>query len=377
MDVRAGLSAASHVSPWMAPRCRYEATVDAVLFTQNIQMSDLIEIDGSAGGGQLLRTALSLSLCTGTGFTMTRIRAKRSKPGLMRQHLTAVNAAAKIGNAFVEGAELGATTLRFEPGVVTAGDYRFATGSAGSAMLVLQTVLPPLWRCDRPSALRLEGGTHNPMAPSADFLIDTFLPMVAKIGIDASLRIERPGFFPAGGGIAHAVVQPSPSLRQVELLDRGERQDMSATTMLSGLPINIGERELDVLMRRLHLPREARRVHEVTPSSGPGNVLLLRVEHDSHAELFTGHGERGVTAERVAERLCEEAGHYLRSSACVGEHLSDQLLLPMALAGGGTFTTHLISDHLSSNARLIEKFLPVEIDWTELGPHLWQVRIAS
>ena len=160
--------------------------------------TNLIEIDGSAGGGQLLRTALSLSLCTGTGFTMTKIRARRSKPGLMRQHLTAVNAAAKIGNAFVEGAELGATTLRFTPGVVTPGDYRFATGSAGSAMLVLQTVLPPLWRCDRASTLRLEGGTHNPMAPSADFLSDTFLPAVAKIGIEASLRIERPGFFPAG-----------------------------------------------------------------------------------------------------------------------------------------------------------------------------------
>jgi RNA 3'-terminal phosphate cyclase (ATP) len=342
-----------------------------------MQPNNMIEIDGSAGGGQLLRTALSLSLCTGTGFAMTKIRAKRSKPGLMRQHLTAVNAAAKIGNAFVEGAELGATTLRFEPGVVTAGDYRFATGSAGSAMLVLQTVLPPLWQCDRSSTLRLEGGTHNPLAPSADFLIETFLPAVAKLGIDASLRIERPGFFPAGGGIAHAVVQPAQALRQVEMLDRGARQGLSATAMISGLSANIGERELDVVMRRLHLTRDAMRVHEVRPSLGPGNVLLLRVEHDSHAEVFTGHGERGVTAERVAERLCEEAGHYLRSTACVGEHLSDQLLLPMALAGGGAFTTHLISDHLSSNARLIEKFLPVEIDWTQTASDVWRVRIAA
>lgn len=340
-------------------------------------MTEMIEIDGSAGGGQLLRTALSLSLCTGTGFTMTRIRAKRSKPGLMRQHLTAVNAAAKIGNAFVEGAELGATTLRFTPGVVSAGDYRFATGSAGSAMLVLQTILPPLSQCDRPSTLRLEGGTHNPMAPSADFLIDTFLPAAAKIGIEASLRIERPGFFPAGGGIAHATVLPATGLRQVELLDRGSKLGMSATAMLSALATNIGERELDVLMRRLHLPRDAMRVHEVRPPVGPGNVLLLRVEHESHAEVFTGHGERGITAERVAERLSEEAGHYLRSSACVGEHLSDQLLLPMALAGGGSFTTHLVSDHLSSNARLIEKFLPVEIDWTEKAPQRWRVRVAS
>ena len=338
---------------------------------------DMIEIDGSAGGGQLLRTALSLSLCTGTPFAMTRIRAKRSKPGLMRQHLTAVNAAAKIGNAFVEGAELGATTLRFMPGVVTPGDYRFATGSAGSAMLVLQTVLPPLAQCDRASTLRLEGGTHNPLAPSADFLIDTFLPAAAKIGLGATLQIERPGFFPAGGGIAHATVQPCAGLRQVDFLDRGERRGLSATAMLSSLPNNIGERELDVLMRRLQIPRESRQVHQVTPSLGPGNVLLLRVEHDSHVEVFTGHGERGLSAERVAERLCEEAAHYLRSAACVGEHLSDQLLLPMALAGGGRFTTHLISDHLSSNARLIEKFLPVDIDWKEQAPGVWCVTVAA
>jgi RNA 3'-terminal phosphate cyclase (ATP) len=126
---------------------------------------DMIEIDGAQGGGQLLRSALSLSLCTGIGFTMQHIRGRRSRPGLMRQHLTAVQAAAAIGQAAVHGAELGATTLRFEPGAVRAGDYAFATGTAGSTTLILQTLLPALLRADAPSTLRLEGGTHNPLAP--------------------------------------------------------------------------------------------------------------------------------------------------------------------------------------------------------------------
>lgn len=336
----------------------------------------MIEIDGSAGGGQLLRTALSLSLCTGTGFTMQKIRAKRSKPGLMRQHLTAVNAAATIGNAYVEGAELGATTLRFEPGVVVPGEYRFATGSAGSATLVLQTVLPPLWRCDAPSRLRLEGGTHNPLAPSADFIADTYLPSLAKFGIDAGVVIERPGFFPAGGGILHATVAPAPVLRHAEFIERGALQSIDAVAMVSGLASGIGERELQAVAKRLHLPANALHLREVRPSLGPGNALLVRVRHAHHAETFTGHGERGLTAEKVADRLAGEAKAYVRGSACVGEHLSDQLLLPMALAGSGAFVVAAISDHLQSNARLIEKFLPVEIEWTETAGG-WRVTVAS
>lgn len=340
-------------------------------------MTKMIEIDGSAGGGQLLRTALSLSLCTGTGFTMQHIRAKRSRPGLMRQHLTAVNAAATIGNANTHGAELGATTLRFEPGNIVPGEYRFATGSAGSAMLVLQTILPPLWQCDASSRLRLEGGTHNPLAPSADFIADTYLPALAKIGIDATAELERPGFFPAGGGILHATVSPAKSLQHAAFTERGTLESVDAVALLSGLSSSIGRRELQTLGARLSLPEDALHLRQVRPSIGPGNALLLRVRSAHHAETFTGHGERNISAETVAERLAAEARTYLDSKACVGEHLSDQLLLPMALAGGGTFTTHVISDHLHSNAHLIERFLPVRITWTAIADGHWQVRVTD
>lgn len=338
---------------------------------------DMIELDGSAGGGQLLRTALSLSLCTGIGFSMQNIRAKRSRPGLMRQHLTAVNAAATVGRAFVHGVDLGATDLRFEPGQVVPGDYRFATGTAGSTTLVLQTVLPALWRCDAPSQLVLEGGTHNPLAPSADFIADSYLPALRRIGADASLRLERHGFYPAGGGVLHATVQPGARLRRCVFDARGERESVRATALLSGLSAGIGRRELEVVGERLGLGEGALELHNVRPAIGPGNALSVQVRHAAHCETFTGHGERGVLAEQIARKLADEVRVYLDSPACVSEHLGDQLLLPMALAGGGAFTTTTISEHLSSNARLIEKFLPVEIDWEELGPDHWRVVVAS
>ncbi len=337
---------------------------------------DMIELDGAAGGGQLLRTALSLSLCTGTGFTMERIRARRSKPGLMRQHLTAVNAAAQVGRARVEGAQIGATRLRFAPDKPQPGDFHFAIGSAGSTTLVMQTLLPALWQCDAPSRLRLEGGTHNPLAPSADFLADSFLPVLARFGVEATLRLERHGFYPAGGGVLCADVQPCARLRQLVLDDRGELQAISATALVSALPADVGRRELAVTAQRLGLAEDALRLHVVRPALGPGNVLLVQVRHAHHVETFAGYGERGLPAETVASRVCDRVRAYLDSGACVGEHLADQLLLPMALAGGGAFTTPPPSEHLRSNAALIEKFLPVEIDCVALDERRWRVVIS-
>ena len=338
---------------------------------------EMIELDGAHGGGQLLRTALSLSLCTGIGFTMQQIRAKRSRPGLMRQHLTAVAAATQIGHARVHGAELGAAALRFEPGTVEAGDYSFATGTAGSTTLVLQTVLPALWRCAAPSRLKLEGGTHNPLAPCADFISDSYLPMLRKIGVDASLQLECHGFYPAGGGALNVAIEPTTTLRHCVFDERGELQSIEATALLSALAVAIGNRELAVLRRRLDLAEDAVRVESVRPAKGPGNALLVRVRHAEHAETFTGYGERGVSAEKVADGVADAVRGYLASGACIGEHLADQLLLPMALAGGGRFTTTEPSDHLRSNARLIEKFLDVEIGWEQLKSNRWQVLVSA
>lgn len=338
---------------------------------------EMLELDGAQGGGQLLRSALSLSLCTGIGFTLQDIRAKRSRPGLMRQHLTAVNAAARVGGARVHGAELGATSLRFEPGAIRGGDYSFATGSAGSCTLVLQTVLPALWRADAPSRVRLEGGTHNPLAPSVDFLADSFVPRLRDLGIEVGLSLESPGFYPAGGGVLHATVQPAGPLRACAFETRGELERMEGTALLSGLSSDIGLRELAVLQARFGLGEDARHLRQVRPPRGPGNALMLRVRHAAHATTFTGFGERGKSSEAVAADVADEAQLYLDSGACIDEHLGDQLLLPMALAGKGSFTTTAPSDHLRSNAAMIEKFLPVEIAWEQQDATTWRVIVEE
>jgi RNA 3'-terminal phosphate cyclase (ATP) len=336
----------------------------------------MIEIDGSQGGGQLLRTALTLSMVTATPFTMTGIRAKRSRPGLMRQHLTAVEAARQISSAAVTGADSGSQTLTFVPNAIRSGDFHFPIGTAGSTTLVLQTVLPALGRASAASTVRLEGGTHNPLAPPADFLIDVFAPLLGKMGMQADIRLERHGFYPAGGGVMDVRIDPTHALRPLHLVERGELRAISAKALISNLSASVADRELKVVARRLALPESAMKMHEIKPALGPGNALLIRIESEHVTECFTAFGERGVSAEQVAEQACDQVQHYIKAGAAVGCYAADQLLLPMALAGGGSFTTTTPTDHLRSNASLIEKFLEVQIDCLELRPGTWKVAIS-
>jgi RNA 3'-terminal phosphate cyclase (ATP) len=337
----------------------------------------MIELDGSAGGGQLLRTALTLSLCTATPFRMRGIRAGRARPGLMRQHLTAVEAAARIGNAHVEGAMPGSQELVFVPGAVQGGDFRFAIGTAGSTTLVAQTVLPVLLRADRISTVKLEGGTHNPMAPPADFLAQAFVPQLARMGANARVDVSRHGFFPAGGGRLELRVEPCAALAPLELTARGDVRRVRATALVSGLPADIGRRELEVAARRLGVKRDGQSLVDVTPALGPGNVFLVAVEAEHVTEVFVGFGERGISAETVADRVCREASAWIDADVAVGTHLADQLLLPFALAGAGSFTTLVPSDHARTNAALIEKFLPVEIAFEPQQGKAWLVRVEG
>lgn len=163
-------------------------------------MSRMIELSGAAGGGQILRSALSLAMVTGRGFRLTSIRGKRPKPGLMRQHLTCVTAAAEVSGGAVDGAELGSREIVFQPGTVRAGRYEYAIGTAGSTTLLAQTLLPALWGADGASELVLSGGTHNPMAPPMDFIRRVYLPALAKCGVTVDGALEKYGFAPAGGG---------------------------------------------------------------------------------------------------------------------------------------------------------------------------------
>ncbi|QNM97751.1 RNA 3'-terminal phosphate cyclase [Chitinimonas koreensis] len=336
---------------------------------------DIIELDGSQGegGGQVLRTALTLAMITGRPFRIEHIRAKRSKPGLLRQHLTAVQAAAAVSSAQVDGAAVGSQTLRFAPGPIRGGDYRLAIGTAGSCTLVLQTVLPALWFADAPSTVTVSGGTHNKAAPPADFLIRAWQPLVRRMGAKLDITLRRHGFYPAGGGEVVASTEPC-GLQAITLIDRGERQALKAEALVAAVPGSVARRELE--RAGAQLACLGGRVRELPAGEGPGNALLIEVAHAQVTELFTSFGERGVSAEAVADHAARQARLYLESGAAVGEYLADQLLLPLALAGGGAFTTVSASSHLLTNIAVIEKFLPVEIAASAQADGRWLVEIG-
>lgn len=322
----------------------------------------MLKLDGSQGegGGQILRTALSLSLITGQSFCLERIRAGRKKPGLLHQHLAGVKAAATIGMAQVRGAELGSREITFEPGEVQPGEYFFAVGTAGSAVLVLQTVLPPLWMATGNSRVTVEGGTHNRAAPPFEFLDRAFFPLVERMGPRLTARLHRHGFFPAGGGRVTVEIEPVVSWQPLQLEGRGNVQAGTATALVSRLPRQIADRELLTVQQALGWPAHALRVQEIAHSPGPGNAILLEIESQYVTEVFTGFGERGVRAEDVAGAAAAEAAQYLASDVPVGQHLADQLILPLALAGGGSFRTLTATPHTITNIETVERFLPVQ-----------------
>lgn len=319
----------------------------------------MLTIDGAMGegGGQVLRTSLALSAVTGTPFRIEGIRAKRSRPGLLRQDLTAVGAMAEVCSARVSGAQLGSASITFEPGLPKHGNYDFSVGTAGSATLVFQTVLPALLLTAGNSRIVFQGGTHNAWAPPFDFISSTFLPLLHLMGANVEVELERHGFYPAGGGRFVARVTGGMPLTKLNLLERGELEKVRITGLVSQLPEHVAEREVRTLAGQLaDLPIDVE--SHAVESPGPGNVVMVQVRSAHLMETFTAFGERGVRAETIAHRLAGEVRKYVASGVPVGEHLADQLLIPMALAGEGEFLTAEPSLHTRTNLEVIDLFLP-------------------
>jgi RNA 3'-terminal phosphate cyclase (ATP) len=340
----------------------------------------MLTIDGSLGegGGQILRSALALSVCLQRPFRIVNIRARRPKPGLRPQHLAAVRAAAEISGAHAEGATIGAKMLTFEPHAINAGAHRFAIGTAGSTMLVLQTLLPALLTASRASDLRLEGGTHNPRAPTFECLARAYLPLLGRMGPRIAIELERAGFEPAGGGSVHVRIEPAPRLDPLRLETRGALLRVATEVLLSKLPAHIAEREAAALASELDIEAESVRVRSIGDSPGPGNVVSVFVESEHVTEVFAEFGRRGVPAERVAQHAAVAAKRYLASDVPIGAHLADQLLLPFALAGGGSFVTLPPSTHTRTNIDVIEAFLPVTIRCAALDETgRWKIEVTQ
>ncbi|QGZ43107.1 RNA 3'-terminal phosphate cyclase (ATP) [Pseudoduganella flava] len=328
----------------------------------------MIALDGSTGegGGQILRSALTLSMITGQPFHIRNIRANRQKPGLMRQHLMAVRAAAAVCDAEISHADVGSTELAFTPRCIKGGVYEFTIGTAGSSTLVLQTLMPALLYADVPSVVKVSGGTHNPKAPPAHFIEHAYVRMLEAMGAQIDFELKRFGFYPNGGGEVCAAIWPCPQLRPLHLMAPGALRSARAESYVAALPLSIAQRELECVRKELRWRDDQVAAHPLANDEGPGNTVLIMLESEHVTEVFSAVGERRRRAEDVAGDAVLEAQRYLASGAAVGEHLGDQLMLPLAIAGGGSYTLDHVSQHAITNAEVIAQFLPVHVTFDAL-----------
>jgi len=349
-----------------------------------------LKIDGSTGegGGQIIRTALSLSMLTGTSIEITNIRAGRAKSGLMRQHLMCLQASQQISNAQVTGTHLGSMAFTFTPSTVQAGDYTFDIGSAGSTSLVLQTLLPTLLFANADSSsqstVTITGGTHNPLAPTTDFLQHAFVPLLAKLGMQVGIECLQAGFAPIGGGAIKADITPflrRANASRLELTERGKLSSIELVASVLNLEYDICKRELasakaaliEVGIDDSLITTRSNKLYGI----GEGNMCYAKITHETrdmqnhkeyHSEIFTLLGEKRSSAEKIGGRLSGVVKRYLfDTDALLDEYLTDQLLLPLALSGGGAFTARTISEHSKTQAWLIEQFLPVNITFDNIN----------
>lgn len=340
-------------------------------------------IDGSQGegGGQVLRTALTLSILTQQNIELINIRAGRKKTGLLRQHLTCVLAAQEICAATTEGVELGSTRLRFSPGKVKAGNFHYAIGTAGSTVLVCQTILPVLALAKGSSTITFEGGTHNGMSPSLSFLEQSFLPVLKSMGVNCEVQTSALGFYPAGGGKWQIRIEPAKIFKPIHLTEAGSNfaqssENCSLNALVSLIPTSIGQREVATAKKILDWQDASSQVQEVV-TPGPGNSFQLSINSKTHSSVFEVVGEVGVSAERVAKRAAGRVNKYINAQAAVEEHLADQLLLLIALAGSGSFTTTKPSLHTTTNVDVIKQLLGKEILLKQLTDTLWSVSLEQ
>ena len=326
----------------------------------------MIEINGGygEGGGQILRSSLALAALLGTPLHIQHIRARRKKPGLRPQHLTAVEAITHIAQADLQGAAHDSMSVTLAPKGLRTGRFQFSIPTAGALTLVLQTIFLPLSFATGSSRVALTGGTHVPLSPTYHYLHTHWLPFLTRCGYRAEMDLLQAGFFPRGGGEVRLKVLPALSLSPYVALDRGQLSQIRGLSGVSNLDDNIAKRQKHQALRRLYPICEDTKIQTLRlPAHGKGTFILLKAIFSNDASAcYTALGAPGKPAERVADEAVDQLMAFLATDGCVDHYLADQILLPLALVDGlSSFRTNAITQHLLTNAHVIQQFLPISI----------------
>ena len=322
----------------------------------------VLVIDGSygEGGGQILRTAVSLSMVTNTPVTITNIRANRPNPGIKPQHYAALSIMKTISQAETDGLEIGSSRFSFSPGDFTNGSFRFDEGTAGSIVLVFQTCLLCALRATQPITITLRGGTDVKWAPSWDYFTKVFLQVLRQCGLQIDARLVKMGYYPKGGGEAVLTIHPCSLLRSFVSDEPACYELVQGIVRCGNLPDHVGKRLKHAAIKTLvknHLRADIQYVFQKTLSAGAG--ITLWALSDMARVGCSVLGERGVPAEKVAVAAVDALLQDVRVGATADEHLFDQLLPYFVLAkGSSTCFVRRISSHAETNMWLLQQFFP-------------------
>ena len=323
-----------------------------------MSLQESIHIDGSSGngGGEILRSSLTLAMLTGRAFRLTNIRANKKNSGLLRHDISAIKAAAEICQARTKGVTLLSKHIDFYPGTVRAGDYHFRLNTARSVTNLAPMLIPPLLTANQASTLAIEGGTHIKHAPPFEFLTQSYLPTLKKIGATVEATLIEYGFHPAGGGKIIMTTHPRKTLRSLNLTRKNTRYNISAGAITAHLPTKIAQRELDTIHKKLDLAEEYLKISVVKRSSSPGNLVIITVRSSTLHECFSSFGEPGLNAQTVANKVCEVTQDYLESNACVSPFLAEHLIIPLTLSANSVFTTLNLNPQTQTTIEIITRF---------------------
>ena len=328
----------------------------------------MITIDGSylEGGGQILRTSIALSAITGKPCSIVNIRKGRPNPGLQPQHLKCLEAAARICNAKTRGLTLGSEEIEFTPGKITGGNFSIETGTAGSVTLIMQALMPICFFADRQSTLDITGGTDVEWSPSIHYFNNVFLrslePLGMKSGEAYDLSIEKYGFYPRGGGKVRLRIRPFTKFNRLELTSRGKLKKYDIVSMTSDdlKKSCISERQIEGAEKLLGSQGKREVLYPNTLSTGSSFLVVANFER---CKVGVGVlGKKGKKAELVGEEAAIQLKRQMDTHACFDEHMADQILIYMALAGNSKISVAGVTNHCKTNIWTIEKFLPVRFD---------------